>query len=243
MLDSVDSQNESLRLQIKGKKELIPLLKLEADLKELGVSLSEKERKAIKASLAVQENLHKNLPKKKPSSKPPTAQVEAWNNLWTNAASQIEDVLGGTFEKVIRGGKVSFDDFANSLTNIFAKLASDIAQQLIFQPMIKNIRLGDMGLSQAFASLNLRWNVRRLYKANTNPALFDPAVHYGTELPPSGGFFSNPLVSTATRFAGGIWRKFCCQCPDGGSGPDGKYGRYYWRLFGWYGQRSTLSPR
>jgi hypothetical protein len=53
-----------------------------------------------------------------------------------NAAEGIQDVFADTFEKLFKREIVSFEDFAESVTDIFARMAAEVATLLVFRPIV-----------------------------------------------------------------------------------------------------------
>ena len=64
---------------------------------------------------------------------------------------EARNTLADAFSQVLEGGIKKFSDFTNIIKNMFIKLAAQIAQSLIFQPIVNGI-LGGTGSSVLFGS-------------------------------------------------------------------------------------------
>lgn len=79
-------------------------------------------------------------------------QASKLNDIYDEARSTLDD----TFTQVLDGGIKKFSDFGSAIKNVFVKLAAQIAQLLVFTPILNTIggSLGLGGLSSGAGSLS-----------------------------------------------------------------------------------------
>ena len=107
-----------------------------------GITLTDEEIARVRAQVAVNvEALHAIAQRRKAEE----AAAQEWKRLWENAADQIQNTLADTFRDALDGNIRTWEDFGDSLLNIFKDVAAQIAALLIFQPLVGGIA-GSLGL-------------------------------------------------------------------------------------------------
>ena len=107
-----------------------------------GITLTDEEIARVRAQVAVNvEALHAIAQRRKAEE----AAAQEWKRLWENAADQIQNTLADTFRDALDGNIRTWEDFGDSLLNIFKDIAAQIAAMLVFQPLVGGIA-GSLGL-------------------------------------------------------------------------------------------------
>jgi len=138
-------ENEYLELKLNGQESLIPLLKAEADFRQiLGRELLPDEEKAIKSLVDRHEELNAKLKQQEELEKAAKKAAEEQERIWTHAAENIQDALADA----IFSGKNLFQ----SLKDVALSVAKQIAAAMIFNPIIVPIIGGVSGVGSLMSA-------------------------------------------------------------------------------------------
>ncbi len=149
-IDEVKLQNEALRLTIAGHEDLIPLLLARAALeRELGEELLPAEVQALKDVLDIQRELTLVIEEAaaalEAQEKAAEAAAKALARPFEQAASGIQRAFSDAFANIFSGGVNTFANLAETIKEIFIRLAAEIATLLVFKPVVSEV-LGAVGL-------------------------------------------------------------------------------------------------
>jgi tape measure domain-containing protein len=151
----LELQNKELKLELAGRKALIPLLRAEMQLKErMGRDLTPEEKIRLQEQITEQERLNKAIADQEAAQDAAKKSAEMMQEPFKNALRGIQQSFSDTFRQILDGNVDSFKDMGSAVLNIFKQLAAEIATLLVFQPIVGNI-LGGLGLGNLGASLGV----------------------------------------------------------------------------------------
>ncbi|MBK8157991.1 MAG: tape measure protein [Rhodospirillaceae bacterium] len=151
----LEQQNEELRLELNGRKALIPLLRAEVELKEqLGRPITAEERGRLKALLDDQTKLNAAIDRQKEITDAAKKSAEMMQEPFKKALQGSQQAWSAMFRKILDGNVKSFKDFGRSLLDVFKQLAAEIATLLIFRPIVSGV-LSNLGMGDLSSQLGL----------------------------------------------------------------------------------------
>lgn len=140
-ITSIKQENEYLALEVAGRKDLIPLLKAENELKaqRSGRDLSAKDKAELADQLLLQRGLNLKLEEQAKLVEQQKKDAQAWQKIWDHAIEGIQDSMTKMFRSVLDKGLDGFHSFGASLIDLFKDIASQIATLLVFKPIVGGI--------------------------------------------------------------------------------------------------------
>lgn len=154
-ITGLEQQNEELQLEVSGRKQLIPLLRAERDLKEqMGKDLSPEQRQQLQGLLEDQTKLNAAIDRQKEITDAAKKSAEMMQEPYKNALRGIQQAWTDMFRKLLDGNIKSFKDFGRSLLGIFKQLAAEIATLLVFRPVVGGL-LSNLGMGGMATQLGM----------------------------------------------------------------------------------------
>ncbi|WP_374653247.1 tape measure protein [Dongia sp.] len=159
-IEDLKQQNAELKLEVSGRKNLIPLLQAEARLKADmgGKELTSDQRQQLTALLDEQNKLNAAIDRQKDITDAAKKSAEMMQEPFKNALRGIQQAWTDMFRKVLDGNMKSFKDFGRSLLGVFKQLAAEIATLLVFRPIVggvlSNLGMGDLSNQLGLGSGN-----------------------------------------------------------------------------------------
>ena len=148
---NLTNQNKALSLTVNGQKSLIPLLQAELRAREIlgrdllpteTAELTELVNKQLELNSAIEAQAAAHAATERAAEDSARAAEKAAEDAqrpFQQAAENIQSSFGDMFTDIFRGGKDGFTSFADSVKNIFARLAGEIAASMVIRPLLAGV--------------------------------------------------------------------------------------------------------